>query len=252
MGKIDICGQNFNIKNIEAVLLDKDGTFQDDHIYWGKLAELRILEIIKYFQLNKSSFEPLCYAIGYEPKTCKLIKNGPVGVLSRNEVIEFMVNELSKYDVKTNFDEISDLFDKVHKEFLDDMPKYVHFIEYSEDFIKKLKACNIKLAVVTSDTYNHAVEVLKILKIDNCFDLVIGKDSCNKDKKTGEPALLAIKQLKVNKENTLVIGDAMMDYQMAKNADMVCLLVATGQTEIQDLQKFTKNVVNNLNEVEIR
>jgi len=125
-------------------------------------------------------------------------------------------------------------------------------IEYSENFIRKLKRYGLKLAVVTSDTTSHATQVLKILKIDDCFDIVIGKDSCSKDKKTGEPAILALEKLNSKKENTLVIGDALMDYQMAKNANLKSILIATGQTNISDLKKCTNYVVKNLSEVEIK
>ncbi|MCQ2957496.1 MAG: HAD family hydrolase [Candidatus Gastranaerophilales bacterium] len=240
------------IENVKVVLFDKDGTFLDDNIYWGKLAECRIKEIIRHFNLNDNLFEELCLAIGHNPNTCKLIKNGPVGVMSRNEVIEFMVNELLKYNINTDFETISEIFNKVHSEFLSNMEKYVKFIPYSEEFIRKLKQTDLKLAVVTSDTYDHTVEILKILNIDDCFEVVIGKDNCTKDKKTGEPALIALKKLNVNTDETIVIGDALMDYLMCKNANLkASILVATGQTDIEDLQKCTNLVVNNLSEVTV-
>ena len=94
---INLYTNNWKIKNIDTVLFDKDGTFLDDNIYWGKLSEYRIWAIIKHFNLNENFFENLCFAIGHNPKTCKLIKNGPVGTLSRNEVIEFMVNKLFNF-----------------------------------------------------------------------------------------------------------------------------------------------------------
>ena len=31
--------KDWELKSIDTVLLDKDGTFQNDHLYWGKLAE---------------------------------------------------------------------------------------------------------------------------------------------------------------------------------------------------------------------
>lgn len=244
--------KNLQINNITTVLFDKDGTFLDDNIYWGKLAECRIKKIISHFKLDQDAFSALCYSIGYEPILCKLIKNGVVGTLSRNEVIDFTVLELKKYNITTDFSEISELFNKVHEEFTNDMSKYIKFINYSENFIKELKNHNIKLGVVTSDTYNHTKETLKILNIEDCFSCVIGKDNCKKDKKTGEPALIALKELNALPAETLVIGDALMDYEMAKNAGIEnCILVGTGQTEIEDLKKYTKYVVNNLSEIRI-
>ena len=152
---INFYGKNWKLENITTVLFDKDGTFLDDNVYWGKLAECRIIEILKHFNLDKNFFEELCFAIGHNPKSCKLIKNGPVGVMSRNEVVNFMVNELKKYNVETDFDTISNIFDKVHKEFLLNIDKYVKFLPYSKEFIEELKNKGLKLAVVTSDTFEN-------------------------------------------------------------------------------------------------
>lgn len=249
----DFIGKNWEIKGIDTVLFDKDGTFLNDHIYWGKLAECRVLKIIEQFNLNKNLFDDLCFAIGYDPATCKLIKNGPVGTLSRNEVVDFMVKELKKYTISTNFETVSNLFDIVHKEFSENIEKYVFSLEYSENFIKTLKAKGIKLAVVTSDNYEHTLKILKILNLQDIFDCVIGKDSCSEEKRTGKPALSALQKLNSNPENTIVIGDALMDYEMGKNANLKGeILVATGQTDIEILQKYSTCVVNNLSEVEIK
>ena len=245
--------KDWELKSIDTVLLDKDGTFQNDHLYWGKLAEKRVEAIIKKFNLSNNCFEDLCFAIGHNPKICRLIKNGPVGTLSRTDVIEFMVKYLKKYDIITDFKTMSDLFDDVHHEFMSQMEKYVDFIEYSEEFIKNLKSKGAKLAVVTSDSYSHTLEILKILKIDDCFECVIGKDSCEYEKKTGKPALLAIEKLQANPESTIVIGDAPMDAMMAENAKLRgSILVSTGQVDLEDLQKFSKYTVKNLSEVKIK
>ena len=37
----------WEIKIVEAILFDKDGTFIDLHYFWGKMTELRAEEIIK-------------------------------------------------------------------------------------------------------------------------------------------------------------------------------------------------------------
>lgn len=249
---VDFVGKDWEIKGINTVLFDKDGTYLNDHIYWGKLAELRIHKIIEKFNLNKNLFNELCFAIGQDPINLKLIKNGPVGVLSRNEVVEFMVNELKKYNVSTNFETISNLFDEVHKEFSSNIEKYVEPLEYSKDFIKTLKEKGVKLAVVTSDNYEHTLKINKILGLDGIFDCVIGKDSCKEEKRSGKPALLALEKMNGNIENTIVIGDALMDFEMGKNSNLKGeILVATGQTEIEILKEHSKCVVNNLSEVKI-
>ena len=48
---ISLKTKKWEINNIETILFDKDGTFIDLHHFWGKMTELRCLEIIKEFNL---------------------------------------------------------------------------------------------------------------------------------------------------------------------------------------------------------
>ena len=91
------------------------------------------------------------------------------------------------------------------------------------------------------------------MKLEGIFDCVIGKDSCKEEKRSGKPALLALEKLNSTPNKAIVIGDALMDYEMGKNAHLKGeILVATGQTDIEDLKKCSKCTVNDLSEVEIR
>ena len=116
----------------------------------------------------------------------------------------------------------------------------------------KLKSVEIKLAVVTSDMHANTDAILKHLGLEKYFDLVIGKDDCSKAKKTGEPAKIALKKLNVKAENTISVGDAEMDYLMAKNAGLKgSILVATGQTPLEELLDYTPTSVEKLKEVQV-
>ena len=249
---VSVFCNGYEFKNIEAVLFDKDGTFVDSNLYWGKLAERRIETIIEHFRLDKNLFDKLCNAIGYDTKTRKLICNGALAVLSRDEVIEILVSELKQF-IEVDFETIDMIFAKVHDEFLNEVYKYTKLIDGSEACFKRLKESKIKLAVVTSDSYANTVETLCTLKIEKYFDVVIGKDSCDESKKTGKPALLALNRLNTKPQNAIVVGDAPMDAQMATNAKLQgSILVTTGQADINDLQKYGTVVCNNLNSIIIK
>ena len=64
---------DWEIKNIDTVLFDKDGTFINLHYFWGKMTELRAKEVIKKFNLNQNVLSNLCLELGYniETKKCK-------------------------------------------------------------------------------------------------------------------------------------------------------------------------------------
>ena len=44
---INLISKKWTLKNIDTVLFDKDGTFIDLHYFWGKMTEMRALEVIK-------------------------------------------------------------------------------------------------------------------------------------------------------------------------------------------------------------
>ena len=56
---ISLKTSNWQIKNIDTILFDKDGTFIDLHYFWGKMTELRAKEVIKNFKLNENLFEKI-------------------------------------------------------------------------------------------------------------------------------------------------------------------------------------------------
>ena len=51
---INLKTNDWEIKNIDTILFDKDGTFIDLHYFWGKMTELRVQEIIKIYNLDKN------------------------------------------------------------------------------------------------------------------------------------------------------------------------------------------------------
>lgn len=245
--------EKWNIKNVEAVFFDKDGTFINSDLYWGKLCELRVEKIIDWFNLPNAFFENLCYVMGYDCFAKKLIYNGPLAVLSRGEVILVMINFLNKLGVQTNNKTMQKIFDDVHEEFLNNIFSYTELIDGALNFFEKLKQKNIKMAVITSDTYCHTIATLKHLEIDHYFALVLGKDNCDKPKKTGKPAKMALDYFGVNAQNVVVVGDAPMDYLMAENAGInSTILVTTGQVPLSQLQEYSSFIVDNLSKIEVK
>jgi len=244
---------NFKISDIDTVLFDKDGTFLNADLYWGKVVEERISKIIEHFNLDKTLFKELCLEMGYDRGREELTINGPVSVLSREGVIKEIIISLEKYNVQTNFKTMSEIFNDVHSSFICDINQYTKIINGAVECLKLMKEHNFKLAVVTSDTHTHTVEILKHLNLEKYFDVIVGKEDTINEKKTGEPALLALKLLNSNPENTIVIGDAPMDYLMAKNSNIKdAILVTTGKVPIRELKSYTSKIIDNLKKIKIK
>ena len=117
----------------------------------------------------------------------------------------------------------------------------------------KLRSSGIKLVLITSDTVENAWIVLEKLNLKDKFDNVIGGDSGYGEKKHGGPAKEACKEMKVASRSVLAIGDAPMDYEMALNSDLQgCILVSSGQIELDELKNISPYSVNSLSEINIK
>ena len=78
--------------------------------------------------------------------------------------------------------------------------------------------------------------MVEILDLGGYFDLIIGGDSGFDNKSKGFSSKYACKELGISAKNTISIGDAFADFEMAENANLKgCILVATGQIPMERL-----------------
>lgn len=249
---INLRTNEWEIKDIETVLFDKDGTFIDLHFFWGEMTELRVKEIIKEFNLEENLFKELCLCLGYNCETGKMLKDGITALYSRSKIIEIFKEDLKTIGINTTDEKIAQIFDKVSEEFYKDMQKYTKPIEDAIEFIKIIRSKGIKTGVVTSDAKESTDITIKHFNWENLFDVVIGRESTPYTKESGKPTKMALDVLKADPKTTIMIGDAPMDYISAKNANIEkTILVATGQIEKDDLLKTSHYVVNSLKEIEL-
>lgn len=244
---------NWELKDIEAVIFDKDGTFIDLHKFWGKITELRALEIIKNFNLTKDSFNEICLFLGYNYESKKMISNGITAMYSRSEIIKILKEKLEQsYNIQISTNKIASIFDMISEHFYKNMFEYTETIESAINFIKKLYNKNIKLGIVTSDSIISTKKTLKYFNLEYLFDVIVGREASQETKESGIPTTLAIKELNIPIKNIIMVGDAPMDVISAQNAGIEqTILVASGQIPIETLKKHSSYTIDNLENIEI-
>lgn len=249
---ISLKTKEWEIKNIETILFDKDGTFIDLHFFWGKMTELRVNAILEKYNADKNYFTDLCLELGYDTKTGKMLEDGITALFSRVKIIEIFSKNLKKYGINATEEDIEKIFDEVSTIFYKDMQKYTKPIEDAINFIKNLHKTGVKLGIVTSDSVESTLLTLKNFKWEYLFNSVIGRESSEFTKESGEPTKLALKELNANQKTTVMIGDAPMDYISAQNAGIdTTILVASGQINKTALKNTSKYTVSSLSEIQI-
>lgn len=249
---ISLKSPNWQINNIDTILFDKDGTFIDLHYFWGKMTELRAEAVIKYTHIDYTMKPLLCSYLGYSLEKSKMQKNGITALYSRSQIIDIFSTDLKKHNIFLTKEELERIFDKVSNEFYKKMYNYIKPIDSAINFIKKVHKLGVKTGIVTSDTAESTILTLRFFGWEDLFSTIIGRESCANTKESGKPTLLALDHLNADSQNSLMIGDAPMDYISAKNAGIdKVILVATGQLSSDDLSKTTNFVVNSLDDLNI-
>lgn len=247
---ISLSNGSWKIENIDTVLFDKDGTFIDLHFFWGKMTEMRVQEVINYYNLSQDIFDELCKYLGYNVNTKKMLSDGITALYSRSKIIELFNDKLIAVGILSKVEDLEMIFDNVSEKFYENMITYTKPINEAVDFIKKIKKLGVKVGIVTSDSVKSTELTIRQFGWQDLFDVVIGRESCISPKETGEPVLLALDRLNSKPENSIMVGDTSVDFLSAQKAGIErTVLVATGQVAKDELNQYSKTVVASLKEL---
>ena len=243
---VSISANDWTLDRISAILFDKDGTFVDSHLYWGKIIFHRSQRICEALHLNDSYLEKLEIVMGFSRNLGRLLPIGPIALVSREEVIDFVTQYLLTQNIKVSTFQISEIFERVHYE-MEKIDEHIKLIPEALPIFKSLKERGIKLAVVTTDTIKNTEMTIEKLGLGSFFSAVVGRESSKEPKASGVPALVALSKLGMLAQESICIGDAPMDMQMALQSGCLASIgVATGQVSESELRKVTPYVVDRL------
>lgn len=99
---------------------------------------------------------------------------------------------------------------------------------YSDVFpmLAQLRTNGVKLGLVTNGLKKDFEYLLKRMELADCFDVVVGMDTCNKAKPDKEIFLFALNKLGIHPEQALFVGDSVKnDYKGAEGAGMKPLII---------------------------
>lgn len=98
----------------------------------------------------------------------------------------------------------------------------------SREVLLSLKRDGFNLGVVTNKTHELTLVALKIINLDDIFDVVVGSNDVKNCKPAKDGIEKAISLLNGKKESSLYVGDNALDLKSADNAEIDCCLVNWG------------------------
>lgn len=117
---------------------------------------------------------------------------------------------------------------KTHNEF---QIKNAHLAELFPDTINtltKLKSLGFRMIGITNRGRASGVLSIKHTGLDKFLEFVLYRDDVKKLKPDPEPVLLALKKLKIQKDEAIMVGDSFVDIECGQNAGVKTVGVTYG------------------------
>lgn len=120
-----------------------------------------------------------------------------------------------------------------------------HTILYPEvkSTLTTLKSQGYRLVLVTNKPEVFIDPILKILGLNDLFEITLGGDSLSKRKPDPLPLLYVAQQLSVNVDDCLMVGDSKNDILAAKAANMESIGLTYGYNYDESIANYQPEVV---------
>jgi phosphoglycolate phosphatase len=172
----------------------------------------------------------------------------PLSTVRYREVFTFPVKDyyeqigfdFSREDFEIPAHEFMDLYHR----FLPDTPLF----GCAEDTLKHFRQKGYQQLVLSAMEHESLLRTLKEKNIFGYFDSVSGINNIYADGKIGM-AREFFSKLNIKKEEAILIGDSIHDWEVAHALGIQHILVAAGHQSKQRLLEVTPHVVDNLKEV---
>jgi len=241
MGKVRVNGQLYDI---DAILFDKDGTLLDFGSLWIGWSE-RLLQIISDKVEDECQTDFLAEKLGFSKGENTWDPKGPLAIGSMQDIVTILSAELYQQGIPWN--QAFQLVNESYRELESAFPYKEHLkpIKGLREFLSQAEQKLIKMAVVTSDNLAKAEEHLEALGIDGYFSSVMGHDLVEYGKPFPDMAEVALKELSVPPERTLIIGDSNGDMLLGKYTKTLAGIGITPSIESSSHLKDADQIIEN-------
>ena len=140
----------------------------------------------------------------------------------------------SQYFSEDQIDEVIERYQEINRSLHYKMLKP---IKHSQKMLKGLKNQGLLLGIVSNKRIEVVKLGLKICKLEDYFDVVLGKEDLPKPKPDPSGLIEACRQLKVSRDNLIYVGDASGDIKAAKNMAAFSIGFSLDSNRVEDLKK---------------
>ena len=146
----------------------------------------------------------------------------------------------------------NEIFKEVDEQSINHLDDIVKPVNGMHGLIDSLYEKECKIAIATTDKTARADLAADFLGISDRVNMVVGEDMVANCKPHPDMADLILKKLSVDKENAVIVGDAITDIEMGFNAGLKASIgVCSGLTSENGLLEKTKYVIKDISMIKV-
>jgi len=122
---------------------------------------------------------------------------------------------------------------------------HTHLLPDVREVVGGLQCRGIQLAVATNKLGRFSRAIFEHFGMEKMFVVILGDGDVSQNKPDPEMLYQAMDNMRLAKEETVFVGDSVIDIQAGKNAGVRVFAVPTGNTDRADLVKAQPTVIMN-------
>lgn len=233
-------------ENIQAILFDKDGTLADSQAFLISIGRKRARLIDAQVPGTQ---EPLLMAFGLEGDRLNSAGLLAVGTRKENEIAAAAYVAETGRDWFPALQLVQSAFMEADK-ICDRKATYTPLVEGAQTLLQNLFAAGVNVGIISSDTPQNTQDFVDYYQLNSLIQLAYGSDA-KLSKPDPEILHKACQALSVFPEQTLVIGDSLIDIEMARTAGAAgCLGISPSTSSSADMHQADA-LIHHFSEVQI-
>lgn len=136
----------------------------------------------------------------------------------REDVLPFLGPTLHEVFGNMDPDRVEEMVSEYRAFNLANHDELVKEFEGVLETVKTLKERGYKLAIVTTKRHDVSLKGLRLMKLEDYFEVIVAYDHVEKVKPDPEPIFKALEQLGSTPEESIMVGDNFHDILAGKNA----------------------------------
>ena len=232
------------------VIFDKDGTLIDFPSLWVPIVRARARFIVEEAATEPALERALLRAFGYDPDAGRIDPRGPLAIAPRAETA--IIGATLLYGAGLSWEDAVAAVRRAYRRADEavDPVRVARAVPGVAAALRRLRAAGARLAVGTTDTTAQAARGLAALGVADLFDAILGADGVSLPKPHPEMVHRLCEQVGVATVDTVVVGDAVADVLMGREAGVVLTVgVLTGVTTAAAFAGHADVVVDSLAEL---